>query len=323
MKYWLSSFTPWISLEEINKMKWKTDGCSTVCLVSSLPSRKMLVLPLLLSLSGFSSACFRFRRLLLSEALVASVRPLTHVDRVPDSSSCSQLCLREPRCAAIRHHHNLRLCDLLTAHFDLFEGELAFAGISGNVELWAILGRGFGECPANYTVGWQSSRYRRSAEKKSWTEAVKSCEKKGGKLAELTSKDEMKTVVDKLGINTIGENIHIGGYQMPGAEDNDGGWRFLRSGLPVTRSRFRPNNHRNREHHLSIYPTSKGLFYNDISSNDVNTFICECIHIGWKKIWWYSFIIEQNAWIVMKMRDPRLSNGSLPFAFTIATLILR
>ncbi|MEL6488306.1 MAG: C-type lectin domain-containing protein, partial [Pseudomonadota bacterium] len=179
---------------------------------------------LILASIGLASACVQLRRLSLSEAIVASARHLCNVERVSSSSSCGQLCLREPHCAAIRYHHGLAKCDLLTARFDLLEGARALASVRGFVEVLAFLGRGFGECPATYTAGWRSSRYRWSRQKKSWSEARKACEKEGGKLAELTTEEEMKAVFDKLG---IGNGIfHIGGLQSPGSQEPSGGWFF-------------------------------------------------------------------------------------------------
>ena len=206
----------------------------------------------LLAITGLSSACVQLRRLSLSEALVASARPLCHVRDVRSSSSCAQLCAREPQCAAIRYNHGVASCHLLTARFDLLEGARALEEARGSVEVWAIQGRGFGECPSSYTGVWRSSRYRWVREKKDWETAVKVCEAEGGKLAELTSEAEMRAVFNSLGIGR--GNVYIGGLQAAGGEEPAGGWYFLRSRLPVNMSLFHatePNNAGNRENHVS------------------------------------------------------------------------
>ena len=237
---------------------------------------------LLLASLGLGSACVQFRRLSLSEAVVASVRPLAYIERVSGSSSCAQLCLREPHCAAIRYHRALAKCDLLTARFDLLEGPRAVADVRGFVEVLAIQSRGFGECPSSYTAAWRSSRYRWSRERKSWSEAVKACEKEGGKLAELTSEEEVKAVFDELEISYDYYFFDIGGLQTPGAEEPSGGWHFLRSQLPVNMSLFREgqlDNWRGKENHLSAKKRSNKVYYNDISMASGHDFICECTRI--------------------------------------------
>lgn len=139
---------------------------------------------------ALSSACVKFQRLRLSEAVVSAVRPLCRVTQVPGASSCAQLCLREANCGAARHHAAIKQCDLLTTHFDSLEGPAAFANASGPVEVWAVVGRGFGECPVSYAAPWHASRYRLSTEKTFWSGAERKCRLEGGKLAELTSREE-------------------------------------------------------------------------------------------------------------------------------------
>ena len=236
----------------------------------------------LLAITGLSSACVQLRRLSLSEALVASARPLCHVRDVRSSSSCAQLCAREPQCAAIRYNHGVASCHLLTARFDLLEGARALEEARGSVEVLAIQGRGFGECPSSYTGVWRSSRYRWVREAKTWETAVKVCEAEGGKLAELTSEAEMQAAFNSLGIGGGGISgfIHVGGLQAAGAEEKRGGWYFLRSRLPVNMSLFHrnePNNVGNQENHLSATQVFGKVYYNDYDGRRHTEFICECV----------------------------------------------
>ena len=131
---------------------------------------------------------------------------------------------------------------------------------------------------------WRSSRYRLVREKKDWETAVKVCEAEGGKLAELTSEAEMQAAFNSLGIGDDSRRfIHIGGLQAAGGEEPAGGWYFLRSGLPVNMSLFyrtEPNNHHNRENHLSANLRSGKVYYNDFCKRHLIKFICECVRIA-------------------------------------------
>ena len=209
----------------------------------------------LLVLFGSTFASVQLRRLMLSETVVNAVRPLCRVSKVADVSSCAQLCLREAKCAAVRYRSSIKQCDLLTARFDGLEGAVASADVSGDVEVWAIIGRGFGECPLSYTASWRSSRYRLSTTRAAWLHAERECRAEGGKLAELTTPDEMSAVVQQMG-TSVKKNVLIGGSQAAGAEETAGGWSWYRSGLPISSSmwnRREPNNNLRRQHVAQLH----------------------------------------------------------------------
>lgn len=242
-----------------------------------------MTVALLLASLGLSSACVQFRRLWLSEAVVASARPLSRVAGVPRLSSCGELCLREPLCAAIRFRPSLAACHLLTARFDLLEGPGASGDVNGPAEVWAVIGRGFGECPVAYTAAWQFSRYRWERRKVSWAAAAAACEREGGKLAELASREEMQAVYERLGIPDGFNFIHIGAARPPQVKEKAEGWRFRRSGRAVDAALFgpgEPNNAAGIETSLSAYKWHGRVHYNDYPPKLGGEFICECVRLA-------------------------------------------
>ena len=237
---------------------------------------KQLLLFVFLLFARSCSACVQLRRLALSEAVVSAVRPLCRVTNVASVTSCAQLCVQEANCAAARHHRATKQCDLLTARFDSLEGQAAVAEVSGDAEVWAIAGRGFGECPASYTASWRSSRYRLSTESATWRDAERKCREEGGKLAELTSQEEMSAVAKQLGTSEM-IKVFLGGSQAAGAEEPAGGWSWYRSRLPISPemwSRGEPNNGGGKQHVLKMYLRSSGISLDD--SGGTRRFLCEC-----------------------------------------------
>ncbi len=181
---------------------------------------------LLLLAALFSSAasnCVQLRPLKLSEEVVSAVRPLCQVPKVSNASSCAELCLRESRCAAVRFRSASRQCDLLTARIDGLEGKAALASVNGDVEVFAIDGRGFGKCPSSYTLSWRASRYRRGKDKMRWADSQALCRSEGGKLAEVTTKEE-------LGFFRVLEG---GPLSLIGALRRGNAWNWYYSGLPI------------------------------------------------------------------------------------------
>lgn len=234
---------------------------------------------LLLVICGSCSGCLQLRRLLLSEAVVSAVRPLTRIPGVANTKSCAQLCERERACAAIQLNAETKTCSLLTRHFDHLEGQAALANISGNLEVWAAIGRGFGECPPSYTKKWRSSRYRmETISTLKWNDANKACYKEGSKLVELTSVEEATSLYQQF--NTSG-TAYIGGYKLPGSNEKDG-WVWKYSQLPILPSLFakdQPDNSNGKEKVLAAWMKPTEISFNDSGDYFSFSYICECHHI--------------------------------------------
>lgn len=223
-----------------------------------------------------STACIHARCLMLSDAIVSSVRPLCHVSNVSNVRSCAQLCASENSCAAARHNPFSMRCDLFTANFDSLEGAAAVAEVGGRVELWAIADRGFGICPASYTAKWRSSRYRISKDRRKWFAADRQCRKEGGKLAELTSMEEMYAVTKQLGTKdrTL---AFVGGMQALGAKEPAGGWSWYRSRLPVAPEMWggKGTTNFNNQRYLVVHMTKNSAYLGEVIDKHI-LFLCEC-----------------------------------------------
>ena len=243
----------------------------------------LCLLSLLFS-SSSATNCVRPQRLRLSEAVVSSVRALCRVADVTSCPSCVQLCIRESHCAAARHHGVAKRCDLLTARFDRLEGAAALANVSGDVEVWAIPGRGFGQCPASYTAAsWRSSRYRTSTEQLTWSSADRRCREERGKMAEITTMEEKNAIENKLPDIGHWNYFYLGAHQDKGARNQMEGWTWVYSGVPFINDMWihgEPNGFSRGENVVGLEKYSIfGLKYFrifDITSAQSRKFICEC-----------------------------------------------
>lgn len=219
------------------------------------------------------SACVQLRRLALSEAVASSVRPLSRINGVANTTSCVQLCVQDEFCSASRFYDATKTCKLLTSRFDFLEGDTAMADIRGEVEVWAIVGRGFGECPSSYRLSWRTSRYRLYKEKLKWFDADRQCRREGSKLAEVTSDGEASALVQQ--IQTV-ELIYalVGALQKPGAEEPKGGWYWFRSGLPIFETNA--DNYRGIDDAGIAWIRSHSFILGDVSRFNSYSFLCEC-----------------------------------------------
>lgn len=153
---------------------------------------------------------------------------------------------------------------------------MAAGEASGDVEVWAIVGRGFGECPASYRAAWRASRFWVSEEKKGWFDAQRECSGDGGKLAELTSAEEISAVRRQLGENWP-QFLLAGGVRPSEVKRKDEGWRWYRSRLPILSNYWKfgePNNRIGNQRFLLIDLKNTTLEFHDISLP--NRFLCEC-----------------------------------------------
>lgn len=244
------------------------------CIVMS--AKLLLILAPILS---SSNACAQIQSIDLPLDVIRATHSLCRVFNVSSTKGCLQLCLREKACGAIYHYESK--CDLFTAHLYHFEGPAALTAINGNQKVWSIVARGFGECQDTYTAVWRSSRYRLSVQKVTWLEARQSCELEGAKLAELSSREEIEAVARQLGSSNA-VDVFLGGFQMSGAKEPDGGWKWILSQLPVDVGAFsvgNPDNSWGEEHVLSASLARNSLLLNDANKNRRFFFICECVHL--------------------------------------------
>lgn len=243
-------------------------------------TRSQVTWALLGAFFGLGLACKSPRRLMLSEAVLGAARPLSHVMNVSTTPSCVNLCYQETLCAAARYQRSDRQCDLLTANLFFLEGQAALANSKGDAEVWTIPGRGFGECPSAYNVSWRSSRYWFSyTKKRSVTASGERCKQDGAKLAELTSEEEVLAISHSFSPSLVSI---IGGYQLPGAKEPDGGWVWRSSNLLINMLRFKENEPNDRsnggERFLSAQLYGDNLHFTDVPQWFQGFLVCECYH---------------------------------------------
>lgn len=187
----------------------------------------MLLAAPLLSLAlllARAAPCVQLRRLTVSEEALGGVRVVARVAKVANAASCAELCLREGECAAVRFPGPRGHCELLSARSGAGEGDTALANGRPGVPVWVVGERGsFGRCPPSYNLAWRAFRYRRVTDKRRWADAQALCLSEGGKLAELTTREE---------VSSFGEHVR-GQFWMFGGVKRGQGWEWFFSGLPV------------------------------------------------------------------------------------------
>ena len=240
---------------------------------------------LLLSALHATSACVNVRQLMLQSSIVDKLRPLTTVSRVRNFESCAQLCLRENACAAARLHAS-GSCDLLRADKNISNNhehlDIA-AATEHRVEVWAVAGRSFGECPESYRAsGFGLSYFRLETQGATWKEARDKCHEEGGKLAEITTEAEGQAVVRLFRSRGV-VGAFVGAFQPHPRVEPRGGWVWYQSGLPLSASMWNagePNNAGNNEHVAVGLLTGSRFLINDFVREIKSAFLCECISIG-------------------------------------------
>jgi len=112
---------------------------------------------------------------------------------------------------------------------------------------------------------WNGHFYLIYDEKVTWKEAVVRCQKLGGHLVTVTSKEENELLLEL----TQKEPCWLGASD----EKKEGKWRWVTSEEFEFTGSFRPDNHQGKQHYLCLFGSAPA--WDDDSASSKHRFICE------------------------------------------------